>query len=158
MNQPKMATPRQIRTLHALACKSGMDHEDLHNLACGMTGAKSLKELTLSQYISVEQELQKRQSRRQRKTEPQNHPSVPGKMTAGQKRLAWRLMYELRSYDREPNEAGLGDRLVGIIRRQIKVDASPGAPMQWLTFEQGVRLIEILKKYVYNAATRRGRE
>lgn len=156
MSQPKPVSPKQIQALHALARKSGMAHEDLHNLACGMTGVKSLRELTISQYISVERELRKRQSRQQRKADPQKRSFAPGMMTTGQQGMVWRLMYELRSYDREPNNASLGDRLVGIIQRQIKVDASPGAPMHWLTFEQGNQLIEILKKYVYNAAVGRG--
>ena len=76
-------------------------------------------------------------------------------MSDGQQRKVWRLMYQLEKLDEKPSAARLGDRLCGIIRKEIHIDCIARQPFRWLTYQQGVKLIEILKKYVANAQRRK---
>ena len=76
-------------------------------------------------------------------------------MSDGQQRKVWRLMYQLETLDEKPSSARLGDRLCGIIRKELSVDCVAKQPFRWLTYQQGVKLIEILKKYVANAQRRK---
>jgi hypothetical protein len=70
-------------------------------------------------------------------------------MTQGQTAKVWYLMYEFAKYS--PSHATVGERLKGIIKRQLKMDVDVKRPFLWLTHKQGNQLIEILKKYVANA-------
>lgn len=54
-------------------------------------------------------------------------------------------MYSLEKLDKKPSSAKLGDRLCGIIKKELHIDALPKYPFAWLTYQQGVKLIEILK-------------
>ena len=65
-------------------------------------------------------------------------------------------MYNLADYDAKRSKATLGERLCGIIKRELHVDASPKQPLQWLSYQQTGRLIEILKGYVATAQRGRG--
>lgn len=58
------------------------------------------------------------------------------------------MMYELQKRDTAPSAASLGERLCGIIKKELQVDAVPAQPFAWLTFQDGNKLIEVLKKYV----------
>lgn len=78
-----------------------------------------------------------------------------GKMSDGQIRKVWQLMYSLEKLDIKPSSARLGDRLCGIIKKELHIDAIPKDPFSWLTYQQGVKLIEILKKYIANAQRRK---
>lgn len=78
-----------------------------------------------------------------------------GKMSDGQTRKVWQLMYSLEKLDKKPSSAKLGDRLCGIIKKELHIDALPKYPFAWLTYQQGVKLIEILKKYIANAQRRK---
>lgn len=53
--------------------------------------------------------------------------------------------------DKEPSTASLGERLCGIIRKELKVDSTPQQPFIWLDFRACNKLIEVLKGYVNNA-------
>ena len=60
-------------------------------------------------------------------------------------------MYELEKVS--PSSAKIGERLKGIIKKQLKIDVDVKKPFVWLTYKQGNQLIEILKKYVENVKT-----
>ena len=47
--------------------------------------------------------------------------------------------------------ATLGQRLCGILKKELHIDALPKEPFAWIDFQTCNRLIEILKKYVANA-------
>ncbi len=130
------------------------NNADLHALVSAACGKDSLKEITKNDYFLIIKELDKRSSElyKPSKSKPQTK-SVEG-MSDGQCRMVWHLMYELRKFDREPAVATIGERLCGIIKRELKVDASPKKPFVWLTYKDGSTLIERLKKYIYNAEKR----
>lgn len=77
-------------------------------------------------------------------------------MSDGQRRKVWRLMYQLEELDDKPSSAKLGDRLCGIIKKELHIDCTSKQPFRWLTYQQGSKLIEKLKKYVENAQRRKG--
>lgn len=81
---------------------------------------------------------------------PKAYTERPGGATAGQQRKVWALMYELQKRDTAPSTASLGERLCGIIKKELKVDAGPTQPFAWLDFHACNKLIEVLKKYVAN--------
>ena len=66
-------------------------------------------------------------------------------------------MYQLAKKDKEPSAASLGERLCGIIRKELKVDSTPQQPFIWLDFRACNKLIEVLKGYVNNAKRGGGR-
>ena len=72
-------------------------------------------------------------------------------MTEGQQRKVWHLMYKLSEFDAAPSSATKGERLCGIIKRELSIDASANKPFMWLGFEEGNKLIEVLKNYVKSA-------
>lgn len=132
------------------------DSGDLHELVYNVCGKESLKEITKHDYLIVIKELEMRSSGRQksRKTSSPAKTRAVGGMSQGQIALVWRLMYELRNYDREPSTVSLGERLCGIIKRELKIDAQPKEPFVWLSYKDGSVLIERIKNYVYSAAKR----
>ena len=73
-------------------------------------------------------------------------------MTQGQTAKVWYLMYEFAKHS--PSHATVGERLKGIIKRQLKMDVDVKKPFLWMTHRQGNQLIEILKKYVVNAKSK----
>ena len=79
------------------------------------------------------------------------HEEIPGGVTAEQQRKIWRLMYQLRDLDHTPSRATLGERLCGIIRKQLHRDCTPEQPFRFLSLADGWRLIEILKGIVGTA-------
>lgn len=139
------ATARRLKTIYGLAKKAGMTgtkgNENLHELVSNMFGKESLKKLTDSEYETLVGELKKR--------------TVSVKVSNGitQKQISkiWQLMYELMEFDTKPSKAALGDRLCGIIKKELGIDALKNNPFMWLTGDDGSRLIEKLKKYVYSA-------
>lgn len=142
--------------------ESGNKDDMLHALVYRITQKESIRCLTESEYHEVIKELAE-QIKVQRLEEPPSHPfkakkyeeSGRGMMSDGQQRKVWRLMYQLEKLDEKPSSARLGDRLCGIIRKELSVDCVAKQPFRWLTYQQGVKLIEILKKYVANAQRRK---
>lgn len=145
------------RHIFGLARSAGItDNADIHALVSAACGKESLKEITKQDYYLIIRELDKRSS----KPAPAKKPrpaaktrSVEG-MSAGQTKKVWQLMYELKKFDRKQVDASLGERLCGIIKRELKIDAQPKEPFIWLTYRNGSTLIERLKKYVENAEKR----
>ena len=132
------------------------DNEDLHALVSYACGKESLKEITKQDYLLIIKELEKRFSESYKRKKSSSTPqtrAVSG-MSEGQIKMVWHLMYELKNFDTKPVTATLGERLCGIIKRELKTDAQPKKPFVWLTYKNGSTLIERLKKYVYNAEKR----
>lgn len=143
-----------VKSIYALGAKLGMvergaGHEDaLHMLVQGLTGKESVKALTPAEAAAVLTELRRRSvpAGQPRKKRPRKYEEVPGRMTAKQQRYVWFLMSELDRFDPAPEGVQLKERLCGLIEHQFKVTSFPAQPFRFLTFDQGIALIEGLKK------------
>lgn len=148
-------TSTQIQRIYKLgAALDLVKNDELHTLVLGLTGQAHVSKLSDDEYQAVEHELLERIKLRQRTCPPisSKSPSRAGSgMTKGQQNKVWQLMYTLAGYDAQPSTASLGDRLSGIIKRQLRIDANARQPFKWLDYQQGVQLIEILKKYISSA-------
>lgn len=163
-----MLKPQQTQRIYAMGARlglveSGNKNDLLHELVYSVTQQESIRELTEQEYKKVIKELSER-LKLQNLEEPNTvHPYKAkkreqkgiGKMSDGQIRKVWQLMYSLEKLDEKLSSAKLGDRLCGIIKKELHIDALPKAPFEWLTYQQGVKLIEILKKYIANAQRRK---
>ena len=159
-------TKSQIKSIYTLGASLGLvehgsrSHDDmLHQLVGAVAGKASVSRLTGTEASRVISELMLRmrgmpEAPAAPKKAPKKYTETPGGMTAGQQKKAWKLMYELRGWDSEPNETPVGQRISGIIRRQFRVDAPLKDPFHFLSWEDGRRLIEILKKYCQSAELR----
>lgn len=155
-------TTLQIRKIFAIGrtlgiVEGGIQNDALHDLVFSITGKGSLKALTYAEAQAVIRDLEKRQGdapppRRR----PTVHTERSGGATAGQQRKVWALMYELQKHDTVPSMASLGERLCGIIKKELRLDANPEQPFAWVTFPACNKLIEVLKKYVANAKKKAG--
>ena len=149
-----MIDDRQRRRIFGAARGLGMTNDDLHALAADLPGKESLKELTTREAEALLQELQRRQPSAPpapKARKPRQHPEHPGGPTSEQQRKVWAMMYDLQAMDTEPSSLSLGERLSGIIRKELHVSATARDPFAWLTCEQCSRLIDILDKgYVPN--------
>lgn len=154
-------TAVEIRKVYALGARLGLvesnnKNDALHALVEGITGKGSVSKLNADEYKDVMTELYTRLRLSQLEPPPERrskkrYESNPGKITEGQQRKVWALMYQLAGCDTEPSTASLGERLSGIIKRQFGVDATERQPMCWLSYKQGNQLIEIIKNYVKSA-------
>lgn len=142
------------RRIYALGARLGMvdrdDHGDaLHALVQGLTGKGGVSELTPEEGQLVEMELRRRAAASKgadRAAKPaRKYHEAPGRMTAGQQKMVWYLMFELEKYDPAPAGVQLRDRLCGLISHQFKTTAFPADPFRFLTAAQGAALIEGLK-------------
>ena len=154
-------TAVEIRKIYALGARLGLvesnnKNDALHALVEGITGKDSVSKLNADEYKDVMTELYTRLRLSQLEPPPERrskkrYESNPGKITEGQQRKVWALMYQLAGCDTEPSTASLGERLSGIIKRQFGVDAIQRQPMKWLSYKQGNQLIEIIKNYIKSA-------
>lgn len=149
----------QIHNLYAIAAKmklveSGNKDDEFHSVVYSVTGKNSVSSLTGAEFYKVRDRLIEIQgsenvnSKKSRKKKKEEVKEIEG-MTQGQTAKVWYLMYEFAKYS--PSHATVGERLKGIIKRQLKMDVDVKKPFVWLTHKQGNQLIEILKKYVDNA-------
>lgn len=147
----------QIRKIYAIGnsigiTDSGKGEDELHIFVEGITGKTSIKDLTYQEADKVIARLQELQgtaaSPNARSNKRKVHRSRPGGVTSGQQKKIWALMYELKKHDEIPNDVLLGDRLCAVIKKELHTDATVKNPFIWLDFEQGNKLIEILKRYV----------
>lgn len=158
-----MIKKSQIQRIYAMGARLGiLEHGNkddmLHALVYRITQKESVRSLTEDEYREVVKELAE-QLKVQNLEAPPSHPfkakkyeeSGRGMMSEGQQRKVWRLMYQLEKLDEKPSSARLGDRLCGIIRKELNIDCIAKQPFRWLTFRQGSKLIEIIKKYIANA-------
>lgn len=156
---PSNITNYQIRKIYAIGGALGIrgaDRQDaLHDLIAGMTGKVSVKELTYSEACRVIGELEARQGTPPpRKGGRPLRKAVPGRVSEGQQRKIWVLMYQLA--EASPSKAQLGDRLCAIIKKTLGVEAFPTAPFAWVTYRGANTLIETLKGYVKSAQEKTG--
>lgn len=151
---------QQIKKIYAIGQALGIveqsHDDDLHILIGAVTGKGSVKELTYREAADVIAELQRRQGTPPPRKKPKQHEEVAGGVTEGMQRKIWALMYDLQSLDVTPSTASLGERLCGIIKKELNIEARPRRPFAWLQFEDGNRLVEILKGYVRNAQKKAG--
>lgn len=146
---------KQNKKVWGIAHNLGISGEDLHALCYAVTGRYSLKELDGSQAADLIAELEKKQGgkpyrRKEKQTEP-------GYMTASQQALAWRYIYRLIELDESPSKAQPGERMCGAIQKALGITASPKEPFKWIKFDDGIKLIEVLKKYVVSAERKAAR-
>lgn len=151
--------PWQVKKIYAIANAMGLVNprdapDELHLLVQAITGRESVKTLGYSEANKVIAELERLQG--STPVKPKNHPERPGGPTEGQQRKVWALMYELKRLDQEPVDTPLGDRLCGVIKKELKVDSIPEKPFAWLNQELANKLIEILKAYIRNAKKKAG--
>lgn len=149
----------QIRKIYAIGNALGIsdsraEEDELHILVYGLTGKDSIKELSYQEASSVITRLEELQGKsatpKPVRKSTKEHKSRPGGVTPGQQKKIWALMYDLKKYDKEPNNIQLGDRLCAVIKKEFHADAIAKNPFAWLDFEQGNNLIETLKRYVAN--------
>lgn len=146
----------QIKKIYAIGqalgiVERGNDNDALHALVGAITGKPSVKALTYTEAQAVIADLQKRQGAAPLpRHKPKTRTERPGGATSGQQGKVWALMYELQSRDTAPSTATLGERLSGIIKKELKVDSTPQQPFIWLDFKTCNKLIEVLKNYVAN--------
>ena len=138
--------------------ENGNKDDLLHNLVLSLTGKNHISTLTESEYKTVINELYTQLKINSYEDPP--HPkavykTAPGMMSVGQQKRVWKLMYELKDLDVAPSGAGLGDRLCSIIKKELHVDSSAKDPFRWLSYKQGSKLIEIVKKYIESAQRRK---
>ena len=149
----------QIKSIYALGSAVGLvergrKDDNLHQLTETITGKEHISELSYQEASGMINVLKGRM-RGVHQTQITSHALSPTGCTAGQRNKIWRLMYELQEYDEQPSTASLGDRLAGIIKRELQIDASAQDPLHWLTYRQASLLIEAIKRYVSSAAARR---
>lgn len=155
----------QIRDIYALGASLGMvdkgqsSHDDaLHSLVMGITGKVGVSELNQGEATQVITELINRM-RLNGNTPAKSNPRQDGKasngMTEGQQQKVWHLMYELKNLDTARSTATLGERLCGIIKKEIGFDATSKEPFKWLNYTHGSLLIEALKRYVSSAGKKK---
>lgn len=142
-----------VRKLYAKAAVLGMvesgNHEDaFHQLVFGLTGKESVKALTEQEAQRVEKELARR-LRTQNRSEKSEQQDVPDMMTYKQKSYAWRLIYDLATIS--PSKASESERMAGAVRKILGISSAPADPLRWVSFEDGKKLIEHLKRYVRTA-------
>lgn len=158
-----MTQAQRTQKIYALGSQLGLlengNKDDLlHNLVFRLTGKKHISGLTESEYETVINELYTQMKIESYEEPPHPKPryeSVPGMMSIGQQKMAWKLMYQLKDLDDDKPSAALGDRLCGIIKKELHTDATPKQPFQWISHAQGSKLIEILKKYIHSARRRK---
>lgn len=158
-----MLKPQQTQRIYAMGARLGiLEHgnknDNLHTLVYQLTKKESVKSLNEDEYHIVVKNLAERLKLQNLEVPPRKpykkqkyEDSGRGKMSEGQQRKVWRLMYQLEALDKEPSSAKLGDRLCGIIKKELHIDCTSKQPFRWLTYEQGVKLIEKLKYYVESA-------
>lgn len=156
----------QIQRIYKLAAVLGMvnnnddGNDELHMLVYNLTGCIHVSEMENSQYNTVMADL----SAKARLLPPKgkgkkkgHYKTNPGGMSEGQQRKVWQLMDRLQGCDEKPCSSSLGERLCGIIKKELKIDAFPKEPFRWLKYEDGSRLIEIIKNYCRSTERKRMR-
>lgn len=148
--------PKNIRRLYAIAARNGLvehgNKDDLfHLIIYSVTGKTSVKELTDKEIRLVETEILKRAGENISGTKVRNQEAVEGMMSPAQQAYAWQLMYEIESFDLKPSNKTVGERLAGVIWKELGITASDKNPLRWVDAKDGNKLIEALKRYSASA-------
>lgn len=162
-------TKSQIQNLYAIASKIGIlengnKEDNFHSVVYRLTGKKSVSRLNNVEFYKVKDYLINLQGNSSKSKFAEDKKKKPKKyekretfcITDAQIRKIWSLMYELEKLS--PSKASVGNRLKGIIKRQLKIDISIKEPFIWLTSKDGYNLIEILKKYVASKENKAAKE
>lgn len=152
-------TAQERKSIFAFCHELGIEDDDRHALIYGVTGKESMTELTAAETKAVLHELMERMKIKNRPELPRRKkepaPAVAGMMTAAQQKLAWRLVYRLIELDDKPNKATAAERMSGAIKKELGITAVPGKDIfRWVSFDNGAKLIEQLKRYVRSAEKR----
>ena len=144
----------QRRTIFALAGELGMGEDLLHDLVFDVTAKTSIRELSSDDARAVIRDLNLRGAsrpakRRASSTRQKAKGEGPQHASEGQQRKVWALMYQLQQVS--PSAAPIGDRLCGIIKKELRQDAFPKDPFAWIDYHKCIKLIDILKQYVAHA-------
>lgn len=161
-------TAAQIRRIYTLArdlgiLESGNKNDMLHEMVFSITNKTSIRDLTITEFNKVQQELIERMRYSNRtaplkKKEKPQRENVPDMMTNEQINLAWRLMYRLQELDEHPKlhqdgtPVGVRERMAGAINKILGITTNLNDDLfKWANFTQGSALIETLKRYVRSA-------
>ena len=158
-----MTQAQRTQRIYALGSRLGLlengNKDDLlHNLVFRLTGKKHISSLNETEYKTVINDMYTQMKIDNYEEPPHPKPkyeAVPGMMSIGQQKKVWKLMYQLKGLDNGDQSAALGNRLCGIIKKELHADVTVKQPFRWLTYAQGSKLIEILKKYIINAQRRK---
>ena len=154
-----MASKALIKSIYAIASSLGIkgnDHDDnLHLLVYSMTGKESIKSLEDYEARQVYYELKRqlgnddKTKSYQKKKKPIDIP--PGKMTEGQQKKAWQLIYKLCEVD--PSDVPAPIRMQGAARKILdrQLNMNNNNPFRMISVAEGSRFIDTLKKYVESA-------
>lgn len=134
----RMIEKWQIKRMWTLASKLKLTRDELY----AVSNRDSLHDLTFDEASEV-------LARLSEFSKPKEKPV--GMITSSQEKKIWSLMYELEKHDTEKMEAKIGKRLIGIIKKELKINATLSDPFRWIEFETANKLIEILKGYVKSA-------
>lgn len=149
--------PQQRNTIFAIGKTSlHLTDDELHILVAGVTGKESIKVLTYAEAAEVVTELKARQKAANATPRPtkKKHPSRPGYITSEQQKKVWALMYVLEKLSPAKGNASVGERLCGVIHKELGMNAKPETPFVWIDTEKGRQLIDALKRYVKNAESK----
>ena len=158
-----MTQAQHTQRIYALGSRLGLlengrKDDLLHNLVHRLTGQNHISSLSEAEYKTVINDLYTQLKVNSYDEPPHPKPkyeAVPGMMSIGQQKMVWKLMYQLKDLDIGGQSAALGDRLCGIIKKELQSDATAKEPFRWLSYKQGTKLIEILKKYITSAQRRK---
>ncbi|MDE5883989.1 MAG: regulatory protein GemA [Oscillospiraceae bacterium] len=148
-----------FKRLYALAAdrhllERGNPEDPLHQIVYSITGKTSIKELTNREIYLVESEILSQEYAENSGNSRQkirNQKAIPNMMSPAQQALAWRLMYQIESYDLKPCNKRIGQRLAGVVRKELDITASDTEPLKWVNLKNGIILIEALKRYAASA-------
>lgn len=132
-----MPSTKQLKMIWVLARQIGLDDEGLHEMIEGLTGKKSLKELTKTDIKTVVNKLKLCGAKSAKKRQPTRE--LPGNVvemiTSKQKKLI-QIFESTLLWQEDPN------RLKGFCKRIIKKDMAT-------TKAEGTKLILALKQMVH---------
>lgn len=138
----------KIKELHALAAQNGLivngDRSDFKALVLAVCGKDSVSKLNDKEYAAVYSRILSA-----------SKTAVPGMMSCGQIKKAWAIMYQLCDVD--ANDTPVKMRMAGAIKAILHVDIpNVGDIFRWITYKQGNKLIEQLKRYLISAKNKAG--
>ena len=152
-----MASKQLIKSIYSIASSLGIKgsgHDDnLHLLVYSMTGKESIKSLedyeARQVYCELKRQLGSNEKTTSKKKKPVDIP--PGKMTEGQQKKAWQLVYKLCEVD--PSDVPAPVRMQGAVRKILdrQLNMNNSNPFRMISVAEGSRLIDTLKKYVESA-------
>ena len=155
----------QIKSIYALGASLGIvgrdkKEDELHILVAGVTGKDKISDLTEAEGKKVVSELMLRMRLSNHTAPPKRkaktHETKPNSISERQQKMIWALMYQLRDCDIESKGMSLGERLAGIIRKHLHIDATAQRPFAWLAVGDAQRLINIIEAYIQNEKKKQG--